>query len=65
MDRATLLKYRDAWVVEETQSVADVHWLTEAERALYGQLIGNRHGHHIRLEQERIPIASIVAALGS
>jgi hypothetical protein len=65
MDRATLLKYRDAWVVEETQSVSDVHWLTEPERALYGELVENRHGHQIRLEQERIPIASVVAALGA
>ena len=65
MDRTTLLTYRDAWVVEETQSVVEVPWLTSDERLLYDELVANHHGQQVRLEQERIPIASLLMALGA
>jgi hypothetical protein len=64
MDRTTLLKYRDAWVVEETQSAVEVPWLTSDERRLYDELMANHHGQRVRLEQERIPMASLLEALG-
>jgi hypothetical protein len=37
--------------------------LTEAEAALYRDLVEDRYGHHVRLEQERISYACVLAAL--
>jgi hypothetical protein len=37
--------------------------LTEAEAALYRDLVEDRYGHHVRLEQERISYGCVLAAL--
>jgi hypothetical protein len=54
MGRDTLLAHRDRWVVEERPTRARLTRLDEAERALYDDLVTDRLGDRVRLEQERI-----------
>lgn len=54
MDRETLLAHRSAWVREEPPFAGELPGLTVDERALYEDLIANRYGDGVRLEQERI-----------
>jgi Wadjet protein JetD, C-terminal len=37
--------------------------LTEGETTLYRDLVEDRYGHHVRLEQERISYACVLSAL--
>ena len=62
MDEATLLANRTAWVVEEAPADRQVSWLTHDEAALYDALASGRWGDRVRLEQERIPLNSVVRA---
>jgi hypothetical protein len=54
MDRATLLAHRDRWVVEPAPTSALLAHLHPDERALYDDLVADRLGEKVRLEQERI-----------
>jgi hypothetical protein len=54
MDRETLLAHPDRWVVEDRPSRARLRRLDRAEHALYDDLVSNRLGDRVRLEQERI-----------
>jgi hypothetical protein len=54
MDRETLLQHRSAWVREESPFAGELPRLTVDERALYEDLIADRYGEGVRLEQERI-----------
>ncbi|GAA2529170.1 Wadjet anti-phage system protein JetD domain-containing protein [Rarobacter incanus] len=63
MDRATLLEHRARWVREPAPSRADLPWLTAAERALYSDLVSDRFGPAVRLEQELIGWQWVLAAL--
>lgn len=54
MDRNTLLGHRDRWVRENSPTAADLNRLTTDEAALYADLVTDRFGDHVRLEQERI-----------
>lgn len=63
MDTETLLAHPEQWVVEERPADVALPHLTEAEAALYRDLIEDRYGLHVRLEQERINYARVVAAL--
>jgi hypothetical protein len=54
MDRDTLLGHRDRWVRENSPTAADLNRLTTEEAALYTDLVTDRFGDHVRLEQERI-----------
>jgi hypothetical protein len=63
MEAATLLAHPHQWVVEEKPTNIELPHLTESESALYRDLIEDRYGHHVRLEQERISFARVVAAL--
>jgi hypothetical protein len=54
MDRHTLLQHRDRWVVEERPTAAALARLTEPEAQLYSDLVSDRLGERVRLEQERI-----------
>ncbi len=63
MDTETLLAHPEQWVVEERPADVTLPHLTEAEAALYRDLIEDRYGHHVRLEQERISYTRVVAAL--
>lgn len=63
MDRATLIAHRDRWVIEPTPTSATLTRLTADETALYDDLVADRLGVQIRLEQERIDWSWATAAL--
>jgi hypothetical protein len=54
MDRETLLAHRDRWGREDSPTAARLDRLTDAESALYSDLVSDRFGPAVRLEQERI-----------
>ncbi|WP_166347413.1 Wadjet anti-phage system protein JetD domain-containing protein [Phytoactinopolyspora limicola] len=54
MDRETLLAHRDRWVTEHSPTAAQLEHLTPDEADLYADLVSDRYGERIRLEQERI-----------
>ena len=63
MDRDTLLAHRDRWVVEASPTAARLNRLTVEEGTLYYDLITDRLGRRIRLEQERIDWAWVAERL--
>lgn len=63
MDRDTLLAHRDRWVAEASPTAARLNRLTVDEEALYHDLITDRLGRRIRLEQERIDWAWVAERL--
>jgi hypothetical protein len=54
MDRETLLAHRDRWVTEPSPATSQLSRLTDQEQALYQDLVTDRFGERVRLEQERI-----------
>jgi hypothetical protein len=62
MDRPTLLAHRNQIVVEPNPTEA-VLGLTPEEDALYRDLIEDRYGPSVRLEQERVRFSAIRTAL--
>lgn len=54
MDRETLLEHRDRWVREPSPTLAHLDRLQPAEEALYRDLVSDRYGESVRLEQERL-----------
>jgi hypothetical protein len=54
MDRETLLAHEDRWGAEHAPTRARLDHLDAEERALYEDLVGDRLGERVRLEQERI-----------
>jgi hypothetical protein len=54
MDRVTLMAHRDRWVTEDRPAAAALTRLTPPEGDLYDDLVADRLGHQLRLEQERI-----------
>lgn len=54
MDAQTLLAHRDRWGSEPSPTSASLPRLTRAEAAVYSDLVTDRHGERVRLEQERI-----------
>ena len=63
MDQITLLSYQDNWVTEEKTVVQPMPALRRAELECYEDLISNKHGRNLRLEQEYIPFAQVLAKL--
>ena len=54
MDRATLLAHRDRWGRESKPTRAALSGLTDAERAIYADLVEDVYAPALRLEQERL-----------
>ena len=54
MDRETLLAHRDRWVVEDRPAKSVLTRLAPDEQDLYSDLVNERFGERVRLEQERI-----------
>lgn len=54
MDRGSLLQHRDRWGTEPTPTSARLERLRDDEAALYGDLVADRYGPSVRLEQERL-----------
>ena len=66
MDEVTLLACRELWGEEPVQCpVRELTHLTETERSTFEGLCTQRWGHHVRLEQERIPWDRVVGVLGA
>lgn len=65
MDRATLEAHRAFWVDEPSQNRGPVSRLTPDEQTLFEDLLTGRFGDRVRLEQERIGYAQLIAALVS
>jgi len=63
MDRKTLLAYPHLWVEEKTPQSATLSRLHSDERELYEDIVFNRHGARVRLEQERIPYQALKQTL--
>lgn len=63
MDRETLLAHRDQLVSEPTPTAEPQPQLTEAEQSLYRDLIEDRFGYAVRLEQERVRFSLVQRAL--
>lgn len=59
MDRDTLLAHQPLWVHEHTPSRATLSRLTPDEQALFGDLVHDRLGEKVRLEQERVSFARV------
>lgn len=60
MDVDTLLAHQDHVVIEPSQTTGSLAHLTDAEQALYRDLIEHRYGPSVRLEQERIRFSRVV-----
>lgn len=63
MDVETLLGHSSQWVVEPIPTNRGLLNLTPEESALYRDLVEDRYGHHVRLEQERIRFGLVRKAL--
>lgn len=63
MDRETLLAHREQLVTEPTPTAEPQPDLTDAELSLYRDLIEDRYGHAVRLEQERVRFSLVRNAL--
>jgi hypothetical protein len=62
MDRETLLAHRERWVSEDRPATSSLTRLTVAELDLYTDLVTDRLGLRVRLEQERVDWATATAA---
>ena len=54
MDQETLLAHRERWVREDRPAVSNLTRLSLPELGLYSDLVSDRLGHKVRLEQELI-----------
>lgn len=63
MDRETLLAHIDHWTIEHDPKNTRLDRLTTRERELYQDLIENKIGDSVRLEQERIRFSALERAL--
>jgi hypothetical protein len=63
MDHQTLLAHPRQWVNEPSPTNRALTNLNDAEQALYHDLIEDRYGKAVRLEQERVRFSSLQQAL--
>lgn len=63
MDRETLLAHRGRWVSEDRPATSSLTRLTEAELDVYTDLVTDRLGLRVRLEQERVDWAAATTVL--
>ena len=63
MDHQTLLAHPRQWVNEPSPTNRTLTNLNDAERALYHDLIEDRYGQAVRLEQERVRFSWLQQAL--
>ncbi len=64
MDHATLTAHRAHWVTEPMPTDQPLLHLTEPEADVYRDLIEDRYGTRVRLEQERVRFSLVRGALG-
>jgi hypothetical protein len=63
MDSRALLAHQDHWGEEKSQTLASPKHLTEEEARLEWDLRQGTYQIHLRLEQERIPVSTVIQAL--
>ncbi|HTT90911.1 MAG TPA: Wadjet anti-phage system protein JetD domain-containing protein, partial [Acidimicrobiales bacterium] len=63
MDTATLLRHHGQWSNELAPTSRAVHNLTPDESALYRDLVEDRYGRGVRLEQEKVRFSLVAEAL--
>jgi hypothetical protein len=63
MDHQTLLAHPRQWVTEPSPTNRTLTNLNDAERALYNDLVEDRYGQAVRLEQERVRFSWLQQAL--
>lgn len=63
MDRDTLLAHQAQWVREPSPARRALPRLTADETAVYRDLVEDRYGPAVRLEQERVRFSLLEAAL--
>lgn len=63
MDAETLLAHRERWGTEPSPTHAGLSELTPEESAVYDDLVTDRYGERVRLEQERIDWAWVLDRL--
>jgi hypothetical protein len=63
MDTSTLLAHQGQWAHEPVPANRLLPHLTTVEAALYQDLVEDRYGHSVRLEQERIRFSMVNDAL--
>jgi hypothetical protein len=63
MDRETLMAHHALWVREQTPSRASLSRLAADEQALFDDLVHDRLGEKVRLEQERVSYAFLERGL--
>lgn len=54
MESEPLHAHRSRWGTESSPTSAELDRLTPNEAAVYDDLVSDRHGERVRLEQERI-----------
>src|SRR6266478_232806 len=63
MNRETLMAHRSLWGREDAPCRAALSRLEQDERALFDDLVSNRLGENVRLEQERVSYAFLERSL--
>ena len=63
MDKTTLLAHSQQWVSEPMPTSRPLENLTDDESSLYTDLVEDRYGHSVRLEQERVRFSLLRRAL--
>jgi hypothetical protein len=63
MDRSTLLAHRGQWVREPSPTHRPLGHLSSSEAELYDDLVTDRFGPSVRLEQERVRFSLLAEAL--
>jgi hypothetical protein len=63
MDKETLLAHRQLWGEENKPTSRGLDHLRPQEMELYQEIINNRYGKNLRLEQERIGFSCLKAML--
>jgi hypothetical protein len=63
MDRTTLLAHRRQWTTEPNPTARRLEHLVPGEQSVYEDLLEDRYGVAVRLEQERLPFSSLRRAL--
>jgi hypothetical protein len=63
MDQKTLVSHRHLCVTEPTPIAATLPRLTASEQGVFQDLVANKFGTHLRLEQERLVLAECIDAI--
>lgn len=63
MDRRTLLAHQAHWTTEPNPTARQLKHLVPSEQFAYRDLVENRYGTAVRLEQERLPLSTLRRAL--